>query len=113
MHLQDCLYLGNIDAKRDWGHAKDYVEMQWLMLQQDKPEDFTISTGEQHSVREFIEVSAREVDIKIKWKGQGVDEVGIDSETNNIIIRIDKLFLNFSSYSYLIVRRTIIFICLF
>jgi len=92
LHLQDCLYLGNIDAKRDWGHAKDYVEMQWLMLQQDKPEDFTISTGEQHSVREFIEVSAREVDIKIKWKGQGVDEVGIDSETNNIIIRIDKRY---------------------
>ena len=90
--LQKCVYLGNLEAKRDWGHAQDYVEMQWLMLQQDKPEDFTISTGEQHSVREFIEVSAREVDIKIKWKGQGVDEVGIDSETNNIIIRIDKRY---------------------
>ena len=90
--LQDCIYLGNIDAKRDWGHAKDYVEMQWLMLQQDKPEDFTISTGEQHSVREFIEIAAKEVDIKIKWSGKGIDEVGVNTKTNNIIIRIDKRY---------------------
>jgi len=90
--LQDCVYLGNIDAKRDWGHAKDYVEMQWLMLQQDKPEDFTISTGEQHSVREFIETAAKEVDIEIKWKGEGIDEVGIDTKTDNIIVRIDKRY---------------------
>ena len=90
--LQDCVYLGNIDAKRDWGHAKDYVEMQWLMLQQDKPEDFTISTGEQHSVREFIEIAAKEVDIEIKWKGEGVNEVGIDAMTDSIIIRIDKRY---------------------
>ena len=92
LHLQDCLYLGNIDAKRDWGHAKDYVEMQWLMLQQDKPEDFTISTGEQHSVRDFIEIAAKEVDIEIKWKGEGIDEVGIDTKTDNIIVRIDKRY---------------------
>ena len=90
--LQDCVYLGNIDAKRDWGHAKDYVEMQWLMLQQDKPEDFTISTGEQHSVREFIEIAAKEVDIEIEWKGEGVDEVGINTKTNTIIIRIDEKY---------------------
>jgi GDPmannose 4,6-dehydratase len=90
--LQDCVYLGNIDAKRDWGHAKDYVEMQWLMLQQDKPEDFTISTGEQHSVREFIEIAAKEVDIEIKWKGEGVNEVGIDTMTDSIIVRIDKRY---------------------
>jgi GDPmannose 4,6-dehydratase len=90
--LQDCVYLGNIDAKRDWGHAKDYVEMQWLMLQQKKPEDFTISTGEQHSVRDFIEIAAKEVDIEIKWKGEGIDEVGIDTKTDNIIVRIDKRY---------------------
>ena len=90
--LQDCVYLGNIDAKRDWGHAKDYVEMQWLMLQQDKPEDFTISTGEQHSVREFIEIAAKEVDIEIKWKGKSINEVGIDTKTNKIIIRVDKKY---------------------
>ncbi len=90
--LQDCVYLGNIDAKRDWGHAKDYVEMQWLMLQQDKPEDFTISSGEQHSVRDFIEIAAKEVDIEIKWKGEGIDEVGIDTKTDNIIVRIDKRY---------------------
>jgi GDPmannose 4,6-dehydratase len=74
--LQDCLYLGNIDAKRDWGHAKDYVEMQWLMLQQEQPEDFTISTGEQHTVREFVEVAAKELGIDIKWQGSGTNEKG-------------------------------------
>jgi GDPmannose 4,6-dehydratase len=75
--LQECLYLGNIDAKRDWGHAKDYVEMQWLMLQNDRPEDFVISTGEQHTVKEFVEMAAKELDIDIKWKGSGVDIKGI------------------------------------
>ena len=75
--LQEYLYLGNMDAKRDWGHAKDYVEMQWLMLQQEQPEDYTISTGEQHTVREFVEVAAKELKLDIKWKGNGVDEKGI------------------------------------
>jgi len=75
--LQDCLYLGNLDAKRDWGHAKDYVVMQWLMLQQPEPEDYVIATGEQHSVREFVELAARELGIEIEWQGKGVDEVGI------------------------------------
>jgi len=74
--LQDCLYLGNLDALRDWGHAKDYVEMQWLMLQQDHPEDFVIATGVQYSVRQFVEMAAGELGISIKWKGKGVDEKG-------------------------------------
>ena len=74
--LNDCLYMGNIGALRDWGHARDYVEMMWLMLQQDKPEDFVIATGEQHSVREFIELTARRVGVNIAWEGDGVNEVG-------------------------------------
>jgi GDPmannose 4,6-dehydratase len=74
--LQDCVYLGNLDAKRDWGHAKDYVEMQWLMLQQEQPEDYTISTGEQHTVREFVDVAAKELGIDIEWQGSGVGEKG-------------------------------------
>ena len=90
--LLDCVYLGNIEAKRDWGHAKDYVEMQWMMLQQDKPEDFTISTGKQYSVREFIETAADELDIRIKWKGEGVNEIGINIETNSVIVRIDSRY---------------------
>ncbi|MGH8508530.1 MAG: GDP-mannose 4,6-dehydratase [Gammaproteobacteria bacterium] len=75
--LQDRLYLGNLDAKRDWGHARDYVEAQWLILQQAQPEDFVIATGEQHSVREFTELAFREVGIEIEWRGRGVEEVGI------------------------------------
>jgi GDPmannose 4,6-dehydratase len=75
--LEETLYLGNMDALRDWGHARDYVEMQWLMLQQDKPEDFVIATGVQYSVRHFVEVAARELGIEIKWQGQGVDEKGV------------------------------------
>ncbi|WP_045214131.1 GDP-mannose 4,6-dehydratase [Desulfonatronovibrio magnus] len=75
--LQDTLYLGNLDAKRDWGHARDFVRMQWLMLQQDAPEDFVIATGEQHSVREFCELAFAELDMHLTWQGIGVDEVGI------------------------------------
>ncbi|MFA5240836.1 MAG: GDP-mannose 4,6-dehydratase [Sulfuricella sp.] len=74
--LQDALYLGNLDAKRDWGHAKDYVEMQWLMLQQDKPEDFVIATGVQYSVRDFVNAAAKELGMQIRWEGEGVDEKG-------------------------------------
>jgi len=89
--LQDCLYLGNLNARRDWGHARDYVEMQWLMLQQEEPEDFVIATGEQHSVREFVELAAKELDMSIRWEGQGVDEVGIEttSSSGKIIVRVD------------------------
>ena len=75
--LMDCLYLGNMDALRDWGHAKDYVRMQWLMLQQDAPDDFVIATGKQYSVRQFVEVSAARIGVTLRWEGQGVDEVGI------------------------------------
>ena len=90
--LQDKLYLGNIDAKRDWGHAKDYVEMQWLMLQQEYPDDFTISTGIQHSVRDFVNLAAKEIGIKLKWKGKGIAETGIDTESEKVIISIDSRY---------------------
>ena len=83
--LQNCVYLGNLDAKRDWGHAKDYVEMQWLMLQQDKPEDFVIATGQQYSVRDFVNCAAEELSIKIHWQGQGSDEKGYDGQGRCIV----------------------------
>jgi GDPmannose 4,6-dehydratase len=75
--LQDCLYLGNLNAKRDWGHARDYVEMQWLMLQQQTPEDYVIATGEQHSVRQFVEAAAKELSMELSWEGEGVEEIGV------------------------------------
>jgi len=80
--LQDCLYLGNLDARRDWGHAKDFVRMQWMMLQQDEPEDYVIATGKQHSVREFVELAATELGIGLVWDGHGKDEVGIIDSIN-------------------------------
>ncbi|MDA8094531.1 MAG: GDP-mannose 4,6-dehydratase [Betaproteobacteria bacterium] len=83
--LEECLYLGNLDAKRDWGHARDYVEMQWLMLQQEVPEDFVIATGEQHSVRDFVNAAARELDIAITWEGTGVTEKGYDASGRAIV----------------------------
>ena len=86
--LQDCLYLGNLDAKRDWGHAKDYVEMQWLMLQQEQPEDFVIATGIQYSVRDFVDAAAGELGMKIRWKGVGVDEKGYDA-SGKCIVAVD------------------------
>jgi GDPmannose 4,6-dehydratase len=87
MGLQDCLYLGNLNALRDWGHARDYVEMQWLMLQQEKPEDFVIATGTQHSVRDFVCAAARRLALDIEWEGAGVEEVGrLDGKE---IIRVD------------------------
>jgi GDPmannose 4,6-dehydratase len=81
--LQDCLYLGNMNALRDWGHARDYIEMQWLMLQQQQPDDYVIATGQQHSVREFIEAAAEELGIKIGWKGEGVNEIGVVTQVDN------------------------------
>ena len=97
--LQDKFYLGNLDAKRDWGHAKDYVRMQWMMLQQDNPEDFVIATGVQYSVRQFIEWSAAELGVTLRFEGTGIDEVGIvDSiegddapslSVGDVVIRID------------------------
>lgn len=83
--LQDCLFLGNLDAKRDWGHARDYVEMQWLMLQQDKPEDFVIATGVQYSVREFVDAAAQELEMKITWQGEGVEEKGYAGDGKCIV----------------------------
>ena len=102
--LQDCLYLGNLDAKRDWGHARDYVEAQWLMLQQNKPDDYVIATGEQHSVREFVDAATRKVGIRLRWEGHGLDEKGIvnavDSQElrqvitpGQVIIRVDPRYL--------------------
>jgi len=104
--LKKCLYLGNLDAKRDWGHAKDYVEMQWLMLQQEKPDDFVIATGVQHSVRQFVEIAAAHLGITLAWNGTGVDEQGIveavdphkaggganDLSPGDVIVRVDPMY---------------------
>jgi GDPmannose 4,6-dehydratase len=102
--LQQCTYLGNLNARRDWGHARDYVEMQWLMLQQDKPDDFVIASGVQHSVREFVDKAAAELGIRLRWEGEGVDEIGIVAsissskpsgisdqkiEAEQVIVRVD------------------------
>ncbi|TAJ80666.1 MAG: GDP-mannose 4,6-dehydratase [Gallionellaceae bacterium] len=89
LDLQDCLYLGNMDSLRDWGHAKDYVEMQWLMLQQDRPEDFVIATGVQYSVRDFVNAAAKELGIEIRWEGAGVDEKGYNAATGKCIVQVD------------------------
>ena len=86
--LQDCLYLGNLDARRDWGHAKDYVEMQWLMMQQDKAEDFVIATGKQHSVRDFVNAAAQELGLTLIWRGSGVDETAADAQ-GRVVVRVD------------------------
>jgi len=90
--LQKKLYLGNLDAKRDWGHAKDYAKGMWLILQHDKPEDFVLATGETHTVREFTEIAFMEVGISLRWQGQGPDEKGIDEKTGEVIVEIDPLF---------------------
>ncbi len=87
--MQDCLYLGNMDAKRDWGHARDYIEMQWLMLQQDAPDDFVIATGEQYSVREFVNLSAKELGIQLRWEGTAENEKGIDVKTGLCLVAVD------------------------
>jgi GDPmannose 4,6-dehydratase len=86
---QECLYMGNLNALRDWGHAKDYVKAMWLMLQQDKPEDFVIATGKQYSVKDFIEKCAPYFYLKIRWEGEGLNEVGINVNTGKVIIRVD------------------------
>ncbi len=88
-NLQDILYLGNLDAKRDWGHARDYVEAMWLMLQQEQPEDFVVATGQAHSVREFTELAFEQIGIEICWRGKGIDEVGYDKKTGRELVRVD------------------------
>lgn len=90
--LQECLYLGNLDSKRDWGYAKDYVECMWLMLQQDEPDDFVIATGEQHTVRDFCNWAFQNAGITLAWSGDGVDETGADFATGNIIVRVSPEF---------------------
>lgn len=104
--LKKCIYLGNLDAKRDWGHAKDYVEMQWLMLQQESPDDFVIATGVQHSVRQFVEIAAAHLGITLAWEGTGVDEQGIvgavdpynaggsaaDLTPGDVVVRVDPMY---------------------
>jgi len=89
VRLQETLHLGNLDSRRDWGHARDYVRAQWLMLQQDTPEDFVIATGKQYSVRDFVVAAGSLLDMKIEWQGEGVDEVGIDAATGRTLIRVD------------------------
>jgi GDPmannose 4,6-dehydratase len=90
--LQDVMYLGNLDAKRDWGHARDYVEGMWRILQQDKPDDYVLGTGETHSVREFVELAFGHTGVNIAWEGEGVDEIGRDAETGEVRVRIDERY---------------------
>ncbi len=87
--LQSKLYLGNLNAKRDWGHARDYVEAQWLILQQDDPDDYVIATGEQHSVREFVEAAFHEVGIQVRWEGEGIQEKGYDDKSGKVLVEVD------------------------
>ena len=91
--LQECLYLGNLNSRRDWGHAEDYVEAMWLMLQQETPDDYVIATGKEYSVKDFVEASAEYFGMKIEWQGEGLDEVGIDRFTKKVVVRVsDKYF---------------------
>lgn len=88
--MQDCLYLGNLDAMRDWGHARDYVEMQWLMLQQDTPEDYVIATGMQYSVRDFLMAVAKKLGMSLEWRGKGIDEYAVDTSTGRTVVKVDR-----------------------
>jgi len=90
--LEDCLYLGNLDAKRDWGHARDYIEGMHKILQVDEPDDFVLATGETRSVREFVEIAFAEIDRGVEWRGEGVDEVGVDSKSDKILVRVDPTY---------------------
>ncbi len=99
---QDKIYLGNLEAKRDWGYAKDYVEAMWLMLQQDQPDDFVVATGEAHSVREFAEEAARYFDYELKWEGEGLAEKGLDKKTGRILIEIDPEYFRPAEVEFLL-----------
>ena len=99
---QAVLKLGNLDAKRDWGHAKDFVYAQWLMLQQEIPKDYVIATGEMHSVREFVDLAFREVKININWQGEGINEKGIDTKTGKVIVEVDKKYFRPSEVELLL-----------
>jgi GDPmannose 4,6-dehydratase len=87
--LQETLHLGNLDAKRDWGHARDYVRAQWLMLQQPEPEDFVVATGKQHSVRDFVVLAGKLLDMDIEWRGRGTDEIGVDRNSGRTLVHVD------------------------
>ena len=100
--LEDCLFIGNLNAKRDWGHAKDYVEGMWRILQHDEADDFVLATGEMHSVCEFIELAFAEIDISIKWQGEGTDETGVDEKTGKTLIRIDPRYFRPTEVDYLL-----------
>lgn len=100
--LQDCLYIGNLDAKRDWGYAPDFVNAMWLMLQQDKPDDYVIATGETHSVREFIEKSFGRLGMTLKWEGKGSDEKGINAENGKVIVSVDPKYYRPTEVEHLI-----------
>jgi len=99
--LQEKLYIGNLDSKRDWGHAKDYVEGMWLMLQQNKPDDYVLATGVSHTVREFIESAFSEIGEKIVWKGKGKEEVGFSKDSNKVLIEVDKRYFRPTEVNYL------------
>ena len=106
--LENCIFLGNLNAKRDWGHAKDYVKMQWLMLQQDKPDDFVIATGRKESVKTFIEICASKLNWNktskgpgIIWEGEGLKEIGRRVDTNQIVIKVDKRYFRPTEVDYL------------
>lgn len=100
--LQDKLFLGNLDAKRDWGHARDYVEAMWMILQHDKPEDFVIATGEAHSVREFVELAFQEVGIPIEWRGEGLNEEGVNAETGEVLVAVDPRYFRPTEVDFLL-----------
>ncbi len=100
--MQDKLYLGNLDARRDWGYAKDYVECMWLMLQHDTPEDFVIATGEMHTVREFATLSFREVGIDLRWEGEGIEEKGIDMKSGRVLVEVDPKYFRPSEVEQLL-----------
>ncbi|MCE5324017.1 GDP-mannose 4,6-dehydratase [bacterium] len=99
--LDDCLYLGNLDAMRDWGYAKDYVEAMWRMLQQPKPDDYVVATNESHSIREFVDEACKCLDFDLQWKGTGEDEVGIDTKSDKVLIRVDPHYFRPSEVDYL------------
>lgn len=100
--VQDRLYLGNLDAKRDWGHARDYIEGMWMMMQQDTPDDYVLATGETHAVREFVELAFREAGIGIEWKGRGREEVGLDRKTGRILVEIDPRYFRPTEVDFLL-----------
>jgi len=99
---QDCLYLGNLDAKRDWGYAPEFCEGMWLMMQQDKPEDYVLSTGETHTVREFVELTFKELEMDVEWHGKGIDEVGIEVRTGKKVVSIDEKYFRLTEVDILI-----------